>query len=98
MDRMTVTELGADYGRQVWKEIAPRLANKPGRWWQVWLEPRRLVAASGVMALIIAAFVAGRFIPRNKAPDNVASKERVRERVLVVAVGEHLGHSHPMLI
>src|SRR5260370_40725240 len=50
------------------------------------------------MALIVAAFVAGRFIPRNKAPDNVARKERVRERILVVAVGEHLGHSERMLI
>ncbi len=98
LDTLPVPEPGADYGRQVWKEIAPRLADKPGRWWQVWLEPRRLVAAGAVMALIVAAFVAGRFIPRNKAPDNVASKEQVRERVLVVAVGEHLGHSERMLI
>src|SRR2546427_3625633 len=50
------------------------------------------------MALIIAAFVAGRFIPRDKAPDNIVNKELVRERVLVVAVGEHLGHSERMLI
>src|SRR6266853_2603954 len=98
LDSLPVPEPGAEYGRQVWKEIAPRLADKHGRWWQVWLEPRRLVAAGAVMALIVAAFVAGRFIPRNKAPDNVASKEQVRERVLVGAVGYHLGHSERMLI
>jgi len=50
------------------------------------------------MALIIAAFVAGRFTKRDGTGDNIASKEQVRERILVVAVGEHLGHSERMLI
>src|SRR5260370_39075284 len=62
------------------------------------MEPRRLVAAGGVVALLIAAFVAGRFTKRGGTGDIDASKEQVRERVLVVAVGEHLGHSERMLI
>jgi len=66
---------------------------KPGRWWQVWLEPRRLAAAGAVVALLIAAFVAGRITKRGNPGDDIANKEQVRERVLVVAVGEHLGHS-----
>src|SRR5207247_432856 len=98
LDTLPVPDPGADYGRQVWKEIAPRLADKPGRWWQVWLEPRRLVAAGAVMALIVAAFVAGRFTRRDGTGDNIASKKQVRERILVLAVGEHLGHSERMLI
>jgi anti-sigma factor RsiW len=98
LDSLPVPAPGADYGRQVWKEIAPRLAEKPARWWQVWLEPRRLAAASGVMALIIAAFVAGRISKKHDLGDNVATKEQVRERILVVAVGEHLGHSERMLV
>jgi len=98
LDTLPVPEPGADYGRQVWKEIAPRLAGKAGRWWQVWLEPRRLVAAGAVMALIVAAFVAGRFTRRDGTGDNIASKKQVRERILVLAVGEHLGHSERMLI
>ena len=32
LDTLPVPNPGADYGRQVWKEIAPRLAEKPGRW------------------------------------------------------------------
>src|SRR5207249_3868872 len=79
-------------------EIAPRLAEKPDRWWQVWFEPRRLAAAGGIVALIIAAFVVGRVTKRVGPADNVANREQVRERVLVVAVGEHLGHSERMLI
>jgi hypothetical protein len=98
LDALPVPDPGADYGRQVWREIAPRLAEKPGRWWQVWMEPRRLAAAGAVMALIVAAFAVGRFTRRDNPSDNIASKEQVRERVLVVAVGEHLGHSERMLI
>jgi hypothetical protein len=98
LDTLPVPDPGSDYGRQVWREITPRLAEKPGRWWQVWFEPRRLAAAGVVMALIIAAFVAGRITNRRGTDDNIASKEQVRERILVVAVGEHLGHSERMLV
>jgi hypothetical protein len=98
LDTLPVPDPGAAYGREVWKEIAPRLAEKPGRWWQVWMEPRRLAAAGAVVALIVAAFVAGRISTKDKRGDNIANKEQVRERVLVVAVGEHLGHSERMLV
>jgi hypothetical protein len=98
LDTLPVPDAGGDYGRRVWQQIAPRLAEKPGRWWQVWMEPRRLAAAGAVVALIVAAFVAGRFSKHGNAPDNVANQEQVRERVLVVAVGEHLGHSERMLV
>jgi hypothetical protein len=98
LDTLTVPEPGADYGRQVWREIAPRLPERPGRWWQVWREPRRLAAAGVIVALIVVAFVAGRITRPGKTSDNIANKEQVRERVLVVAVGEHLGHSERMLV
>ena len=98
LDTLPVPDPGADYGRQVWREIAPRLAKEPVRWWQVWMEPWRLAASGVVVALIIAAFVLGRMMPRRGEADNVANKEQVRERVLVVAVGEHLGHSERMLV
>jgi anti-sigma factor RsiW len=98
LDTLPVPDPGADYGWQVWREIAPRLAEKPARWWQAWMEPRRLAGAGAVVALIVAAFVAGRFTNRGGTGDNIASKEQVRERILVVAVGEHLGHSERMLV
>jgi len=98
LDTLPVPDPGADYGPRVWREIAPRLAEKPGRWWQVWMEPRRLAALGAVVALIVAAFVAGRITKRGNTGDNIANKEQVRERVLVVAVGEHLGHSERMLV
>ncbi len=64
----------------------------------MWTEPRRLAAAGLIVALIVAAFVAGRITRPGKTSDNIANKGQVRERVLVVAVGEHLGHSESMLV
>jgi hypothetical protein len=98
LDTLPVPDPGADYGRRVWQQIAPRLPEKRERWWQAWLEPRRLAAVGGVAALILVAFLAGRMTRRVIPIDNVATREQVRERILVVAVGEHLGHSERMLV
>jgi hypothetical protein len=98
LDTLPVPDPGADYGRRVWQQIAPRLPEKRQRWWQAWIEPRRLGALGVVAALIIAAFLAGRLTRRGGEPENVASREQVRERILIVAVGEHLGHSERMLV
>jgi hypothetical protein len=98
LDTLPVPDPGADYGRRVWQQIAPRLPEKSGAWWQTWFQPRHLAAVGAIVALIVAAFVTGRITKRNKVDDNIASKEQVRERVLIVAVGEHLGHSERMLV
>jgi hypothetical protein len=81
----------------------------PVRWWQfdssslaagwrAWLEPRRLAALGAVAAIAIVAFLAGR-VTKQLAPVAVAADaSKIRERVLVMAVGEHLGRSEMMLI
>ena len=97
LDTLPVPNPGDDYGRRVWQQIAPRLPERPAQWWQAWFEPKRL-AAVGVMAtLLVAAFIAGRSM-RDPLRVDVATKEQIRERVLVVAVGEHLGRSEMMLV
>jgi hypothetical protein len=98
LDTLPVPNAGDDYGRRVWQQIAPRLSERPVHWWQAWLEPRRLAAAGVLATLLIAAFIAGRFSRRDRAGMDVANKEQIRERVLVVAVGEHLGRSEMMLV
>jgi hypothetical protein len=66
--------------------------------WRAWLEPRRLTALGAVAAIAIVAFLAGR-VTKQLAPVAVAADaSRIRERVLVMAVGEHLGRSEMMLI
>ena len=100
LDTLPVPDPGDDYGRRVWQQIAPRLPEKREAWWQAWFQPRRLVAFGALAAIILGAFVAGRWSRPRTLPDNVATAtpEQVRERILVVAVGEHLGHSERMLI
>ncbi len=98
LDTLPVPDPGDDYGRRVWQHIAARLPKKRVRWWQTWFEPKRLVAVGAVAALLVAAFLAGRFSRHDRTPHVIANKEQVRERVLVVAVGEHLGRSEMMLV
>jgi hypothetical protein len=98
LDSLPVPDPGADYGRRVWQQIAPRLPEKRERWWQSLIQPRRLGAAGAIVALIVVAFVAGRITKRNRVDDSIANQEQVRERILIVAVGEHLGHSERMLV
>lgn len=100
LDNLPVPERGPEYGRAVWQQIAPRLPEKAGRGWHAWFEPRRWVAIGAMAAVVILAFVAGRW---TKPKENgialpVASAAQVRERVLVVAVGEHLGKSEMVLM
>ena len=90
-------ERGDSYGGEVWRRVASRLPERrPFAFaWPAFLAPRRL-AFAGVSALVLAAtFLAGRFwrIDRS-APLSPA----VKERVLVVALGEHLEHSAAVLI
>ncbi len=98
LDTLPVPDPGDDYGRRVWQHIASRLPEKRVRWWQTWVEPKRLAAVGAVAALLVAAFFAGRITRHGRTPDVMANKEQVRERVLVVAVGEHLGRSEMMLV
>jgi hypothetical protein len=98
LDNLPVPERGSEYGRAVWQQIAPRLPEKAGRGWRVWLEPRRWVAIGAMAALVVAAFVAGRWTKPIDRGTPAASAAQVRERVLVVAVGEHLGKSEMVLM
>jgi hypothetical protein len=88
---LPVPDPGEDYGRRVWQQIAPRLKEKRSRWWQVFLEPRRLTAAGLVAALLLVAFLAGRVSKRVDHGEAALTAEQVRQRVLLLAVGEHPG-------
>ena len=98
LDTLPVPNPGDDYGRHVWQQIAPRLPERPEPWWQAWFEPKRLGALGAVAALLVVAFLAGRLTKHTPTAMDVATKEQIRERVLVVAVGDHLGRSEMMLM
>jgi hypothetical protein len=99
LDAMPVPDPGEDYGRRVWQQIAPRLPEKRARWWHAWFAPGRLVAVGAMVALVILAFWLGRITkPPKQGGSDFADAGKVRERVLMVAVGEHLGRSEMVLV
>jgi hypothetical protein len=107
LNTMAVPDPGEDYGHRVWQQIAPRLPEKKAHWWDFflvapkpanWLEPQRWAAVGAIAALVIAAFLAGRLTKRNGPEPVAADASQVRERVLIMAVGEHLGRSEMVLV
>jgi len=96
VDAAPVPERAPDYGTQVWNRLQPRLGIKR-RWSLPLLWPARHWAAAAVVAtLLVGAFLAGRYYP--KAQPQVASNGQVRERILLVAVGDHLERSQMVLV
>lgn len=108
INTIPVPEPPADYGQRVWQQISPRLPQRHAHWWDFlfsepaatnWLAPRRLVALGAIAAIVLAAFIAGRI---SKAPVTgtpvAVDANRVRERILWMAVGEHLGRSEMVLV
>ncbi len=111
VDRHRIPEREAGYGGQVWARVQDRLEKGDARGWFAWLTPRRVLLAGGLAVLLIAAFVAGRFTSRTLVPElarvpvkqpaavqNASAPGQVRERVLLVAVGDHLERSQMVLV
>ena len=94
VDGAQIPERPADYGSAVWERIESRL---PARWgpamWRWW------IWAPAMGALLAAAFLAGSLWQRHSAP--VAARNQnanqIRERILLVTVGDHLERSQMVL-
>lgn len=106
VDAAPVPERGADYGAEVWLRLEPRLRAEEEprrRWWPFLAHPwawRRWAAAGAMAALVLAAFLLGRRWPRPAPPVSQAQAvpAEARERVLLVAVGDHLERSQMVLV
>ena len=88
LDVGPVPERDVDYGADVWRRVQPRLSSgRPSRS-RVWIP---LLAAG----LLLATFLAGRLSTR-WAPE--PGNAEIRERILLVALGEHLNRSEVLLL
>lgn len=94
-----VPERQADYGATVWSRIEPRLQSAPApplSFRVVGAMPWRRVAALTTLAASLAlAFLLGRQFP---GPSARALTPEVRERILLVAIGDHLERSQMVLV
>jgi len=96
MDGIEAPERSEAYGSRVWNQVAAQLEKPRARWITLWLAPRRVVAAAAMAALLIAAFLAGRVSQRRHQMAGLSGP--VRERIMLVAVGEHLEQSQMILV
>lgn len=113
VDALPVADPGANYETRLWRSISPKLERPGIDWsaWTAWLSPKRLIPIGAVAALVLAAFLAGRYYraqpitpgvgqstsvqPTGPAPGQSA---QVRERILLVAVGDHLDSAQSILL
>lgn len=102
---LAVPERGDEYGAAVWERLRPQLGavGRPQRrWWSLSVPVAwpRLALAGGMVMVVVAAFVAGRTWNTPPPPVPVVAEAPpagVRERVLLVAVGEHLERTRVVL-
>ena len=104
MAALPVPDRDESYGSQVWLRLQPRLEHeRPGArtWLAGWFAWPRLAYAGGLAVIVVAAFVAGRFWPQPPRPATTATAVQtpavVQQRILLVAVGDHLDRTRMVL-
>lgn len=101
VDSAPAVEPEPGFERIAWARLEPAL-HGPRRGWLRWFvfSPARLAFAAAVVILISAAFMAGR-MTQTLTPSPVPAAqtaEKVRERILLVDLGEHLDRSQMVLV
>ena len=103
VDSAPAVEAAPGFERIAWARLEPELrasrrASFAGVFSWFVFSPARLAFTAGVVMLIGAAFMAGR-MTRTVVPSGAPqSAEKVRERILLVDLGEHLDRSQMVLV
>lgn len=82
------------FEKVLWELVSPRLKEPEPETRVLPFPLRRLVAPFSIAALLLLAFLLGRFGPRDEAP----TADRVSERVFLIAVSDHLERSQLLLV
>jgi hypothetical protein len=101
VDSAPAVDAPEGFERIAWARLEPALASSGGGAWRWFVfSPATLALAAGVLLLIGASFTAGR-LTRATTPGGAAapqSAEKVRERILLVDLGDHLDRSQMVLV
>ena len=108
---LPVPERAPDYEAQLWSTLHPRLdeaAREPKNrsFWSAAFQPRRWAITGALAAIVVAAFLLGRFTrpsqPPAPGPNPVTNASTqapaAHDRVLMVAVGDHLDRTQMVLV
>lgn len=96
----TVPEPPAYLEEKLWLNLRDKLpAQRPSAGWRTWFSQSKWATAGAVAVLVIAAFLAGRFWPHQTNVQKPPESAQVNpQRVVLVAVGDHLERSQMLLI
>jgi len=99
VETLVVPEPDEGFESRMWQRVRPGLVPETRHGWLALFRPARLAFAGTMAVLVIAAFLAGRYWPRPgpAAPDVASGGEAGGERVLLVAVVDHLERSQRAL-
>jgi hypothetical protein len=89
---------GPAFEREVWARLEPQLAGTQRSWLPSWLTPRAWLLAGGIAVLLVATFVAGRISNGVVPAADSTADGTIAERVLVVAVVDHLDRTQMVLL
>ena len=102
VDSAPLVEAAPGFERLAWARLEPALTRSRRGGWVSWFvfSPARLAFAAGVVLLIGAAFMAGRMTRATGVggPAAPQSAAQVRERILLVDLGDHLDRSQMVLV
>lgn len=99
VDADVVAEPGEGFERTVWARLQPDLHPRRGWFSSFAWAPMRVGWAAAVAVLVIGAFFAGRGWQHDRALTQASAADAaMRERVLLVDLGEHLDRSQTMLV
>jgi len=100
VDEQPVPKRSEEYVGEVWRNLQPRLAKASLRRRVVrgWFGMPRWMAVGAVAALVVAAFMVGRLWRGHPTPAPEAVSAQIRDRILLVAVGDHLERSQMVLV
>jgi hypothetical protein len=97
-----VPELEDGYEAQVWFKLRDQLPEKKANSWAFLLRPRNWAMAGAMGVLMIGAFLAGHFWKggrvTNKPPEIARNNPAKVDRLVALAVGNHLEKSQILLI
>jgi len=94
-----VPEPGSFFEEKMWLNVRDRLPDKSESAKSFWASGRKWAFAGGMAMLLVVAFLAGRFWP-GRSPQIVHVNAPVADpqRVVLVAVGDHLERSQMLLV
>jgi hypothetical protein len=98
VETLHVPERGQNYGSEVWMRIRPRLTDGNHPRWRFLFPLRAWALAASAMVLLAVAFWGGRWWQERHTPAVAAIPPAARERILMVAVGDHLERTQMLLV